>query len=386
MVCSRVANPRLPNRERLVAISCRTTEAPCGARRPGYRRVLPSEAAWRASSGGATFVVVMQTADVWNWDDRAAGWRLGHPRDWRILVQREVSAPVVIVGEVPLQVALQRALVQHNDVIEALASEGANHALNERILPGTTRRRQHFFDAHLLHGTPRVRSVNRITIPDDEARRGVPRPRFAELLAGSRRRRVRRDIHVDNAASIVRQHHEHKQHAEGGGGNREEVDRGELGDVIGQERAPRLRGRVTATPEVLPTVACATSIPSFCNSPWSVARPRAGSLRASGESTPGGQVPATAARRGGVATSGTNRQRTRDDANARRVGVTICMAAANSARRLRATPRPADRSDKGAAVSGWPIGAPRVDAGARELPPRARAESGSWFAARPAGR
>ena len=49
----------------------------------------------------------------------------------------QVSAPVVIIGEVALQVALQRALVQHNDVIEALASKGANHALNERILPGS---------------------------------------------------------------------------------------------------------------------------------------------------------------------------------------------------------------------------------------------------------
>jgi hypothetical protein len=178
--------------------------------------------------------VMMQTADVWNWDDRAAVWRLGRPRDGRVLVQRKVSAPVVIVGEVPLEVALQRALVQHNDVIEALASEGANHALNERILPGTTRRRQHFFDAHLLHGTPKVGSVNRITIPNDEARRGVPRPRFAELLSGPRPGRVRRDSHVDNTAAIVRQHHEHK-HAEGGGGNREEVDRGELGDVISQD-------------------------------------------------------------------------------------------------------------------------------------------------------
>jgi hypothetical protein len=195
--------------------------------------------------------VVIQTADMWSGDDHAAGWRLGHPREGRILVQREVSAPVVIVGEVPLQVALQRALVQHNDVIEALASEAANQALNERILPGTTRRRQHYFDAHLLHGTPRIGSVNGITIPDDEARRGVPRPRFAELLSGPRRGGVRRDIHVDNAASIVRQHHEHKQHAKGGGGDREEVDRGELGEVIGEKGAPRLRGRVTATPEVL---------------------------------------------------------------------------------------------------------------------------------------
>ena len=53
-------------------------------------------------SGGATFAVVMQTADVWDWDDRAAGWRLGSPRDGSILVQREVSAPLVIVGEVVL--------------------------------------------------------------------------------------------------------------------------------------------------------------------------------------------------------------------------------------------------------------------------------------------
>ena len=62
---------------------------------------------------------------------------------------------------------------------------------------------------------------------------------------------MRRDIHVDNAPSVVRRHHEHKQRAEGGGGNREEVDRGELGDVIGEKGAPRLRRWVTPTPEVL---------------------------------------------------------------------------------------------------------------------------------------
>ena len=116
-------------------------------------------------SGGATFVVVMQPADVWDLRDRAAGWRLGSPRDGGILVQREVSSPVVIVRDVALQVAVQRALVPHDDVIDALASEGANHAFNEWILPRTTRRRQHLLDAHLLHGPPRIRSVYRINDP-----------------------------------------------------------------------------------------------------------------------------------------------------------------------------------------------------------------------------
>jgi hypothetical protein len=62
--------------------------------------------------------MVMQTADVWDFDDRPARWRLSNPRDGSILVQREVSAPVVIIGDVAMQVALQRALVPHDDVIE----------------------------------------------------------------------------------------------------------------------------------------------------------------------------------------------------------------------------------------------------------------------------
>jgi hypothetical protein len=35
-------------------------------------------------SGGATFVMMMQAADGRDGDDRAAGWRLGNPRDGRI--------------------------------------------------------------------------------------------------------------------------------------------------------------------------------------------------------------------------------------------------------------------------------------------------------------
>ena len=54
---------------------------------------------------------MVQAADVRDLDDRAAGRRLDRPRKGRILVQREVSAPLVIVGEVLLEVAAQRPLV-----------------------------------------------------------------------------------------------------------------------------------------------------------------------------------------------------------------------------------------------------------------------------------
>jgi hypothetical protein len=57
----------------------------------------------------------------------------------------------VIVNEVVLQVAAQRTFVPHDDVIEALAAKGAYHAFNEWILPGRTRRGEHFFDAVMFH-------------------------------------------------------------------------------------------------------------------------------------------------------------------------------------------------------------------------------------------
>ena len=94
--------------------------------------------------------------------------------------------------------------------------------------------------------------------------RGTP---AQELLRGPRRGRMRRDIQVDDAASVVREHHEHKQHTEGGRGNREEVDRGELRCVIGAEGRPDSDGGASAPSGYFATVACDISKPSFCNSP-----------------------------------------------------------------------------------------------------------------------
>ena len=84
------------------------------------------------------------------------------------------------------------------------------------------------------------RSVDVIAVPDEESRRRIPRPRLAELLRGPRRGRMRRDVDVDDAPTVVGEHHEDKQHTEGGGGDGEEVDRRQLGDVIREERPPRL--------------------------------------------------------------------------------------------------------------------------------------------------
>ena len=43
--------------------------------------------------------MVMEAADVGYLNDGAAGWRLYSPRDRRILVKREVRAPLMIIGQ-----------------------------------------------------------------------------------------------------------------------------------------------------------------------------------------------------------------------------------------------------------------------------------------------
>ena len=75
----------------------------------GQTTSVSGRGSWRGErrSGGATLVMVMQAADVRDWDDRAAGRRWDNPRDGSIFVQREVSAPLVVVNEVALPVASQ---------------------------------------------------------------------------------------------------------------------------------------------------------------------------------------------------------------------------------------------------------------------------------------
>jgi hypothetical protein len=97
----------------------------------------------------------MQAAEVWDFDDRAAAGRLLLPGRRCILVQREVGSPLVIVGEVLLEVTAERALVPHDDVVEALPAQGPDRAFHERILPGRTMGRRQVFDAQASMTCPK---------------------------------------------------------------------------------------------------------------------------------------------------------------------------------------------------------------------------------------
>ncbi len=118
------------------------------------------ESRWRTGSGRAerlsslrrlADVAVMQATDFGNLHDPARLGELDGPDVRRILVEREMRARPVIVGEVAGQDAAQVAFAENQSVIQTLASDRADEPLGERILPGAKRRRQDFTDAHALH-------------------------------------------------------------------------------------------------------------------------------------------------------------------------------------------------------------------------------------------
>ena len=58
------------------------------------------------------------------------------PKIWCILVQREMCSDLVVIGSVVLQDTTQLRLVEHDQVIEALAPDRSDEAFDTAILPG----------------------------------------------------------------------------------------------------------------------------------------------------------------------------------------------------------------------------------------------------------
>ncbi len=109
------------------------------------RTVDPSLAS--SSSGGATFVAVMQAAYLGEGYDLAGAGQLDRSRVRSVLGEREVRARAAVVGEVRLEDGPQVGFAEDDDVVEAVVANGAHEALHEWILPRRLRGGFDLFDA-----------------------------------------------------------------------------------------------------------------------------------------------------------------------------------------------------------------------------------------------
>src|SRR5919106_2897759 len=185
---------------------------------------------------------MVESADFRELYDLARRGELDRPEVWSILVEREMGTRPVVVGEVPGEEAVEVSLAEHEDMIQALAPDRADEPLAERVLPRALRRREHLLDPHALHAAPELLAIDLVAITQEIAWGGVVWEGVDELLRGPGGGGVLGHVEVDDAPAVVGEDDEDEEDAETSGRHGEEVDRDQVGDVVGEERPPGLRG------------------------------------------------------------------------------------------------------------------------------------------------
>jgi len=143
-----------------------------------------------------------------------------------------VGSRALVVGEVGAEDVAQMCLSKDDHVIEALAPDRTDQALDIRILPGRPGRDEHFGDLEPRHPAPEVGSVDGVAIAQELPRRHVPREGLDKLPGRPFRGRVLGDVAVQQAPSVVGEDDEDEEDLKGCRGNGEEVDRDQVTEVI----------------------------------------------------------------------------------------------------------------------------------------------------------
>ncbi len=94
-------------------------------------------------------------------------------------------------------------LVEHDDVIQTLPSDGVDQAFHERRLPRRAVPNYDFLDTYVLDAQSEVPAVDAVTVVKQKARRFIVREVFHDLLRSPPSGRMSRDIEVDDPPSVM---------------------------------------------------------------------------------------------------------------------------------------------------------------------------------------
>jgi len=153
----------------------------------------------------------------------------------------------LIVSKIALQSTTQRPLIPHDNVVQALASDGAHESFQKRILPRGSRRGEDFLYPHISGHVGKVSSIDGISIAPHVSWRLLPGKRFPHLLHRPLLRGVFRHPEVQYPASLMGKNDEDEQDPEGRRRHGEKINGRGLCKVIHQKGPPSL-GRRFARP------------------------------------------------------------------------------------------------------------------------------------------
>ena len=117
-------------------------------------------------------------------------------------------------------------LVPDDDMIETLASDGADDPFDITVLPGRSRCRWYIVDSHRFYSIPVEPAVGAVSITDNIARHLVPGERFGNLPCRPFSGRTCSNFEMDQLAAIVTENDEYIEDSKGQRRNDQEIDRG----------------------------------------------------------------------------------------------------------------------------------------------------------------
>ena len=120
-------------------------------------------------------------------------------------------------------------LVENDDVVEALATNRADEALNIGRLPRRAVCSQHLLDTHVLDSLLEKRTVDAVAISNHEPRYCVIGKRLYDLLSRPLGSRMRGNIEMDDLPAVMTHHHKGEEYAKRGRRDGEKV----YGDNVG---------------------------------------------------------------------------------------------------------------------------------------------------------
>jgi hypothetical protein len=144
-----------------------------------------------------------------------------------------------MVGEVIPKETPEVALVEDDHVVEEFPPDAPDEPLDVGALPRRLRGDLHLGHAHAGHPSSERLAVDRIAIPEQKPRWGLPGKRLDELLSRPRSGGVRGDVDVKNPSPFVGQYEEDEENLVADRRDGEEVDGHGITKVIAQEGGPR---------------------------------------------------------------------------------------------------------------------------------------------------
>ena len=157
-------------------------------------------------------------------------------RAGRSLSYRPMRAPVVEIADILGQDLLQMALVEYQNVVQALGPDRSHPALGDRVGSRRSEWRANLGNTNITHATIESGAITAVAVMNEETSRySVPSAAFDNLLRRPRSGRMRRHANVDDLSAGMIDHEQHVQHSERDRSDTEEVARPDLRPVLPQE-------------------------------------------------------------------------------------------------------------------------------------------------------